>query len=136
MTTRMLGFRLRISCASAATAGATTQSIFVEVIASAAASSMPRFSATMPPNALKLSASRARMYASAIVVPIATPHGFVCLITAAAGTSNSRTIRAAASRSSRLVNESSLPCSSVASPKPQGLPVADSRSGARYHVAR
>ena len=45
-----------------------------------------------------------------MVAPVATPHGLVCLITAAAGSSNSRTMRAAASRSSRLVNESSLPC--------------------------
>ena len=45
--------------------------------------------------------------------PVAAPHGLVCLITAAAGSLNSRTMRAAASRSSRLVYESSLPCSTV-----------------------
>ena len=36
-------------------------------------------------------------------VPVATPHGFVCLITAAAGSVNSSAMRSAASRSSRFV---------------------------------
>ena len=51
-------------------------------------------------------------------VTVAAPHGFVCLITAAAGSSNSSTMRAAASRSSRLVYDSSLPCSTVARRRP------------------
>ena len=63
----------------------------------------------MPPNAASGSASRARTYASAIAAPVAVPHGLVCLMTAAAGSLNSSTMRAAASRSSRFVYDSSLP---------------------------
>ena len=42
-------------------------------------------------------------------VPVATPHGLVCLMTTPVGSLNSSTRRSAASRSSRLVKESSLP---------------------------
>ena len=41
--------------------------------------------------------------------PSATPHGLLCLRTTAAGASNSRTASSAASQSTRLLNESSLP---------------------------
>jgi hypothetical protein len=50
----------------------------VEAIARAVSASISRFSPTMPPNAESGSVSRARTYASAIVVPVAVPHGFVC----------------------------------------------------------
>ena len=89
----MLCLRARIGRAASSTLGAITASMNVETIASASSTSMGRFTATMPPKAARLSASRARTYASTAEVPIAAPHGFVCLITAAAGSSNSRTIR-------------------------------------------
>ena len=60
--------------------------------------------------------------------PIAAPHGLVCLITTAAGSSNSSTMRDAASRSSRFVYDSSLPCRIVGRAKPEPRP---SRSGRR-----
>ena len=50
--------------------------------------------------------------------PVAAPHGFVCLMTTAAGSSNSSAMRAAESRSSRLVNDSSLPCSTSSRARP------------------
>ena len=81
----------------------------VDVSAVAVSRSIGRLSPTMPPNADNGSASRARTYASAADAPVATPQGFVCLITTAAGSANSSAIRAAASRSSRFVNDSSLP---------------------------
>ena len=67
----------------------------------------------MPPNADERIGLAGADVGIGGVAPVAAPHGFVCLITAAAGSSNSRTMRAAASRSSRLVNDSSLPCSDV-----------------------
>ena len=73
----------------------------------------------MPPNADSASASRARdVGLRRSSTPVATPHGLVCLITAAAGSSNSSAMRAAASRSSRLVYDSSLPCMISTAPKP------------------
>ena len=45
----------------------------------------PRLSATMPPNALTGSASRAVLYASSSALATATPHGLVCFTTTAAG---------------------------------------------------
>jgi hypothetical protein len=56
-------FVLRASTARAApsTDGAITASMNVETIASAVAASIGRLRPTMPPNAARLSASRARM---------------------------------------------------------------------------
>ena len=101
--TRMFFFAARIARAASSTPGATTASMNVDAIAVAVSTSRARLSPTMPPNADSASASRARTYASAIDAPVAAPHGFVCLTTDAAGSVNSRTMRAAASRSSRLV---------------------------------
>ena len=60
VTTRMLVFFARISRAAASTDGAITASMKVDTIASAAPASIGRLSATMPPKAATLSASRAR----------------------------------------------------------------------------
>ena len=134
VTTRMLVFLARTASAASSTDGAITASMKVETIASAAASSIGRLSATMPPNAARWSASRARRYASAAEAPIAAPHGLVCLITTAAGSSNSRTMRAAASRSSKFVYESSLPCRMAAPPRPPTFAPRAMPAG-RYHAA-
>ena len=106
------------SRASAAAAGATTASMNVLAISRAVPASSGRFRPTMPPNADSGSTSRAATYASSSVAAVATPHGFVCLTTTAAGSVNSSASRAAASRSSRLVNESPLPWSTCAVPNP------------------
>ena len=50
-------------------------------------------------------------YASSVVAPSATPHGFACLTITHAGASNSRTSARAPERSLRLLNESSFPWS-------------------------
>jgi len=60
MTTRMLAFFARMARAPASRPGAITASMKVETIASAVATSIGLFSATIPPNAARLSASRAR----------------------------------------------------------------------------
>ena len=58
----------------------------------------------IPPKQLILSESNALVNAESIVSPIATPHGLVCLITTAAGSSgNSFTVDTAASKSIRLL---------------------------------
>ena len=88
-------------------------------MASAVSASSGRFSPTMPPNAERGSTSRAATYASRSVSAVATPHGLVCLMTTAAGAENSSAKRAAASRSRRFVNDSALPCTTCAAPKPQ-----------------
>ncbi len=108
-TTLMLALVARIARASSSTDGAITASMRVETIARAVSTSMGRFRATAAPKADSASASRARTYASAALVPVAAPQGLVCLMSAAAGSLNSITIRIAASRSSRFVYDSSLP---------------------------
>ena len=60
VTTRMLVFFARIGRAAASTDGAITASMKVDTIASAVPASIGRFSATIPPKAATLSASRAR----------------------------------------------------------------------------
>src|SRR6185312_13564968 len=120
--------------------GAITASMNVDAIALAVSASRVRLSPTMPPKAESGSVSRARTYASAIEAPVAVPHGFVCLITAAAGSLNSSTIRRAASRSSRVVYDSSLPWRIVAAPSPPageeaGLEACATSDG-RYQAAR
>ena len=70
-----------------------------------------RFSPSTEPNALSGSPSIARCRAVASVSLTAAPQGLLCLMTTAAGSENWRTIASALSRSSRLLYESSLPCS-------------------------
>ena len=123
-TTRRLGLVASTARASASTAGATTASMKVETSAAAVAASTARFKPTMPPKADNASASRARSNASTALAPVATPHGLVCLITTAAGSSNSSAIRAAASRSSRFVYDSSLPWMTSGRPRPWPAPTA------------
>ena len=79
------------------------------MIRTADSMSSGRFSATMPPNADVLSVASALPYASAVVPALPTPHGFVCLMMAAVGPSNSATSDAAADISTMLLYESSLP---------------------------
>jgi len=59
----------------------------------------------------------------------ATPDGLVCLITTAAGRSNSVARRSAASRSIRLLYDSSFPCNFSA------VAVAANGNGSRYRAA-
>ena len=64
-----------------------------------------------PPKALCGSVDSAPVNASPTDAPTAQPQGLLCLMIAAAGTSNSSISRRPESRSSRLLNDSSLPCS-------------------------
>src|SRR3990167_9135311 len=79
------------------------------IIASAVLRSTSLLRPTMLPKAEILSQSKASLYASANVLLLAAPQGFVCFITLAAGSLNSFTISIAASRSIILLNDSSLP---------------------------
>ena len=87
---------------------------FDEVLGRSGRPSVPsigRLQTTTPPYAETGSAACARAYASSIVVPSATPHGFVCFTITHAGTVNSSESARAADRSARLLNDSASPCS-------------------------
>ena len=77
----------------------------------ASGTSISRLTQTMPPNALIGSVASALSNASATSEPTAQPHGLLCLTITAPGTSNSSSSLRAESRSSRLLNDSSLPWS-------------------------
>ena len=77
---------------------------------SAVAASTGRLNPSTDPKALTGSPSKARRVASARSPAEAAPHGFVCLITTAAASGSARAIARAASRSIRLLYDSSLPC--------------------------
>src|SRR5262249_16284298 len=111
-----VGRVVSISNAAGAKSGAMTHSTNRpgSVNCMAVASSTGRLKLMTPPKALSGSPSYALRKASSCVAPTAQPQGLLCLMTAAAGRENSRTRFSAASRSSRLLNESSLPCSTVA----------------------
>ena len=80
-------------------------------MASAVSRSRMRLTATMPPKIDTGSEARAFLKASTSSGAMATPHGFMCLIATAAGTRNSFTSSSAALASTRLLNDSSFPCS-------------------------
>ena len=65
-------------------------------INSAASRVSSRFTATIPPKMLTLSASYALVHASLTSVPTAAPHGFMCFRPTQNGSSNSRTMQSAA----------------------------------------
>ena len=108
--------------------GATTHSMNRLDIASAAASSMRRFTETTEPNALTPSVARARSYAASTESPTANPHGVVCLTmqTAAFGEyAKGASDKRAPSRSSKLLYDNFLPCICSSPARPS------SRSGQR-----
>lgn len=78
--------------------------------------SISLFAATIPPKILVLSASYAFFHASAIVLPVALPHGFMCFTPTQNGSSNSRAMFNVALASCILLYDNSLPfsCSAVA----------------------
>ncbi len=95
--------------------GAMIASRNVSAIARAVGSSTSRLKATIPPNADTSSTARATRYAFSSTSSWATPQGVLCLMMTAAGRPGNSSARAsAASRSSRLLYESSLPCSTSA----------------------
>src|SRR3990167_6696051 len=89
--TRKFGFSAKIARLSLAYAGAITTSIKILAIALATSALHGLFNATIPPKADCVSASNARLYASSMVAPNATPQGLACLMITQAGVSNSRT---------------------------------------------
>ena len=113
-TTRRFFFSRNTASASVWTSGATTTSTNRSRIASAAARSTATLNAMTEPNADVRSVASARSYASRGERPSAMPHGVVCLMMAHAARSDllhGATARMAASKSSRLLNDSSLPWS-------------------------
>ena len=109
-STRRFFLRPRISSAPSLNDGATTHSTNRLDTASAVASSTGTVNEITEPNADTGSHASAFLYASSASVPVASPHGVVCLTIAQHGCSpNGSVASSAPSRSSRLLNESSLP---------------------------
>ena len=78
---------------------------------SAVATSTVRLNPKTDPNALNGSPARALPQASAKMGSVAAPQGLLCFITDTAGLANPRTMSNAASKSNKLLYESSLPLS-------------------------
>ena len=78
-------------------------------MALAVASSTTRLAPMIPPYALTLSPSSARRNASARSTTLARPHGLPCLTMVTVGVLKLLAIAQAASRSSRLLKDRSLP---------------------------
>ena len=95
----MFFFSLRRARASGSKPGATTTSVKIGAIDSAAASVTTRLAAMTPPKAETGSHACAAAWASAIDAPTAMPHGLACLMIATAGASWSKAARTAASAS-------------------------------------
>ena len=81
--------RANTAFAPSSASGATTTSVKIAAIFSAAAASSTRFAATMPPKAETGSQSSARSQAAARSVATATPQGLACLTMTMAGSANS-----------------------------------------------
>ena len=109
ISSRRFFFFARIVIAWLLNDGATITSRKSPSTARAHSSSNSSFTPMMPPNAETGSASIAERSASPMLDPRAAPHGLVCLITAADGFGIALARRIAASRSSRLLYESSFP---------------------------
>ena len=105
----MFGFCLSTSSASPSNPGAKTSSTNIEFSRSASARSIGRLKHMTPPKALSGSVASAFSNASSTVEPTPQPHGLLCLMITAAGSSNSSIRRRPESRSSRLLKDSSLP---------------------------
>ncbi len=122
--TRRFFLAARTCMASSWNDGATTTSRKRSFIASAASRVTTVLNATMPPNAETGSQARARSNASCGVVPSAMPHGVVCFtMQQATRVLQHETAHIAASMSSRLLKESSLPCRWARSRVPRGSSV-------------
>ena len=100
---RRFFLRTNTARAPSSASGATTTSVKMAVMRSAAAASKVRFAATMPPKAETGSQRSARSQAAARSSAIAAPHGLACLTMTMAGRSNSATHSKAASVSLRLL---------------------------------
>ena len=108
---RTFFFLANTARASSEKPGAMTASTNISAMVAAVSPSTSRFRPITPPNALVGSQSRAATYASRGVAARATPHGLLCLMMQQAGSSKARTTSSAASRSTMLLYESSLPWS-------------------------
>ena len=84
MSSRRFFFAAKIALASSVADGAMTTSVKILVISSAAAASIGRLSATMPPNALVGIAAQRFPIGLGQRLPMATPHGLACLMMATA----------------------------------------------------
>ena len=108
-----LGLVVRISSASAVKSGATIASTNRPGSARnpAIGPSTGTLTPSTEPKALTGSPSQALLIASPRVSAVAAPQGLLCFSTATPGQGSDRAIASAASRSSRLLYESSLPLS-------------------------
>ena len=94
-------------------------------IASAAASSIRRFTEITEPKALRPSVATASSYAASTESPTAKPQGVVCFTMATAAFSEyakGASDRRAPSRSSKLLYDNSLPCNCSSPARPSSRP--------------
>ncbi len=100
----------------------------------AAASSASRPNATIPPNALTVSDANAAAYATADETPTAAPHGLLCFTMTADGPSGSRSAASvsAASTSSQLLNDMSLPSRRTSAPPRIPEPATSENNAPRW----
>src|SRR6266481_1943807 len=112
--------------------GAAMHSTKSFATSSAVAASTTRLNARTPPNADTGSHASAFRYASRKVPCSAVPHGLLCLMITAAGSENSAARLRAASRSTKLLYESSLPWSCFAAASPSGFLPAGTYSAAAW----
>ncbi|MPM91001.1 hypothetical protein SDC9_138126 [bioreactor metagenome] len=103
-------FCLRVSSASPSYEGAITTSKNSLFISAAVAVSMLRLAMIIPPNADTGSAAKASFHASHKLSLDAQPHALLCFSIATVGSVKSPMSSMAASMSSRLLYEISLPC--------------------------
>src|SRR5579871_6104128 len=118
---RRFFFAAKISFALESKPGAAMHSTNSFATSSAVAASTSRLNASTPPKAETGSDASALRYASRSVDCSAVPQGLLCLMMTAAGFLNSAARLRAASRSKRLLYESSFPCSCFAAARPSGV---------------
>src|SRR5713101_8415488 len=118
---RKFFFAAKSALAFSSNPGAAIHSTNSFATSSAVAASTTRLNASTPPNAETGSHARAFKYASSSVFCSAVPQGLLCLMITVAGFSNSAARLRAASKSTKLLYDSSFPWSCFAAANPSGV---------------
>ena len=125
-------FAAKIALDFSSKPGAAMHSTKSFATSSAVAASTARLNASTPPNAETGSHASAFKYASSSDACSAVPQGLLCLMITAAGLENSAARLRAASRSTKLLYESSLPWSCFAPASPSGARAAGTYNAAAW----
>src|SRR5882672_7406843 len=118
---RRFFFAAKTALAFSSNPGAAMHSTKSFATSSAVAASTTRLNASTPPNAETGSHASAFKYASRRAACSAVPQGLLCLMITATGLENSAARLRAASRSTKLLYESSFPWSCFAAASPSGF---------------